>query len=498
MFAFEAQDIRKSYGGVKALDGAGISIKPGTVHALLGENGAGKSTLVKIMTGAVKPDAGILRLNGQAVSYSTTAEALSSGVAIVSQELSLFPHLSVLANMFPMREPRRGIFINKKKMAELAAPILSDLGASFRIDALVQDLTLADRQLVEIAKALVSNPKVLLLDEPTSALEGQTTKRLLNILKVLKSRKVAVVFVSHILQEVMDVCDEVTVLRDGKLVVNGEPISNHSISSIVAAMIGEKKVVRRSAGMGDTSTPRSTGTKFLSVENLVLGRQAQPISFVATQGEILGLVGLAGAGQNRVLKAIASIQTHSKGKIVLPSGKQVPKTQRKAIEAGIAFVTGDRKRFGLMLKNPVWENIVQVTAIGLGNDGLYLRKRALVKRAEVLIKRVGIKVASAESTAGSLSGGNQQKVVLAKWLDLEPKIILMDEPTRGVDVVARSEIHGILHDAAKEGATVLISSNDLEEISEVCDRVLVFKRGVIVSELQGEEISLKNMLTHMN
>lgn len=498
MFAFEAQNIRKSYGGVTALASAGIGIKPGSVHALLGENGAGKSTLVKIMTGVVKPDAGTLRLNGEPVAFASTAEAFASGVAIVSQELSLFPHLSVLANIFPMREPLRGPFINTKKMRQLAEPILKELGVSFSVDEVVGNLTLAERQMVEIAKALVTNPKVLLLDEPTSALEGKVSQKLLDILRVLRSRNVAVVFVTHILQEVMDLCDEITVLRDGKVVIEGEPISNHTISSIVAAMIGDKKVTSRKSNSQPTDSVGNGNLNLLTVNGLVLRGGEHELEFEAHSGEILGLVGLAGSGPSALLRTLAAIDLPARGTISLPDGSRLPKNQRKAIAKGIAFVSGDRKRFGLMLKNPVWENIVQVTAMGLGLDGSFLSKKKLTARADSLISRVGIKVASADALASSMSGGNQQKVVLAKWLDAQPKIILLDEPTRGVDVVARSEIHALLHQASSDGAIVVMASNDLEEVSAACDRVLVFKAGEIAAEIVGEDISLKNMLTLMN
>jgi ABC-type sugar transport system ATPase subunit len=496
MFVFEAQDIHKSFGGVIALNGVSISVKPGSVHALLGENGAGKSTLVKIMTGAVTPDSGSLRLEGAPIRFSNAAEAVESGVAVVSQELSLFPHLSVLDNLFPMREPKIGPFINTKLMKTLATPVLEELGFTAPTSTLVGDLTLAQRQLVEIAKALITQPKVLLLDEPTSALEGQATERLLNILRVLKQRQVAVIFVTHILEEVMNVCDEVTVLRDGKTVIEGESVENHTIASIVQAMIGDRVIPPR---VTKSTRARVEGsTRSLTVENLSLDSGVSGVSFVAHSGEVVGLAGLVGSGPTEVLRAIAGTERISGGTITLPTGQSAPRTQRKAIESGVAFVSGDRKRYGLMLDKPVWENIVQVKAMGLALDGQYLRINQLIARASELITRLRIKVASPLLPANSMSGGNQQKVVLAKWLDVSPNTLLLDDPTRGVDIGARAEIHGLLSEYSETGAVVLMCSTDLQELSSACDRVLVFYRGSICGELQGESLISSNILQLMN
>lgn len=498
MIALEAQGISKSYGGVRALDDVSLALRAGSVHALLGENGAGKSTLVKIMTGASTPDAGTLRLDSSTVTFANTADAARSGVAIVSQELSLFPHLSLLANMFPMREPRRGPFIDQRRMRELAQPILEQLGVSADPATPVQELSLADRQLVEIAKALVSEPRVLLLDEPTSALEGGATDRLLGILRVLKKRDVAVVFVTHILEEVMSVCDEVTVLRDGRVVISGERIADHSVSSLVKAMIGDKSVVV-SDDVADAAL-HMTGEagSGLHVEEIALPGAEGTVSFVAEPGEVVGLVGLAGSGPGEMLRTIAGIDRPRSGTITLPGGVAAPRNQRQSIKAGVAYVSGDRRRLGLMLDKPIWENIVQVRTMALGRDGLFLRRGSLIARAVEHIDRIQIKVPSPTANVNALSGGNQQKVVLAKWLDNAPSTILLDDPTRGVDIGARAEIHSLLKGSARAGAVVLLCSTDLEELVGACDRVLVFYRGRICAELRGAEKNSRRMLELMN
>ncbi|MDN4475512.1 sugar ABC transporter ATP-binding protein [Demequina sp. SYSU T00192] len=498
MHAFEAQDIRKSYGGVHALRGVGLAVRPGSVHALLGENGAGKSTLVKIMTGVTRPDSGVLRLDGREVAFANTAEAAENGVAVVSQELSLFPHLSLLSNLFPMREPRKGLLIDKREMLRRAEPILDQLGVDAAPGTLVQELSLADRQLVEIAKALVTEPRVLLLDEPTSALEGGATDRLLDILRVLRSRDVGVVFVSHILQEVMSVCDEVTVLRDGAMALSADPIANHSVPTLVKAMIGDKVVATETVARTDVAELAGTAEGALVVDGLALGSGVHDVNLTVKPGEIVGLVGLAGSGPTDVLRALAGIVKPTAGTVTLPGGRPAPKGHRAHVAAGVAYVSGDRRRYGLMLEKPIWENMVQVRSMGMSRDGAFLRKGALLERARGHVARVGIKVGSLEDDVSSLSGGNQQKVVMAKWLDNAPSVLLLDDPTRGVDVGARAEIHGLLRGASNGGSVVLMCSTDLEEVVAACDRVVVFYRGRPVAELVGPQITTRTMLELVN
>ena len=498
MYAFEAQAIRKSYGGVRALKGVDLAVRPGTVHALLGENGAGKSTLVKIMTGATNPDSGTLRLDGRDVRFGSTLDASRDGVAIVSQELSLFPHLSVLANLFPMREPRRGPFVDRGEMRRRAAPVLDQLGVSVDPRTPVRELSLADRQLVEIAKALVSEPRVLLLDEPTSALESGASDRLLDILRVLRRREVAVVFVTHILEEVMSVSDEVTVLRDGDVVIGGEPIEGYTIPTLVSAMIGDRLVATPGTAVRAAAELSGEAGAGLRVEGVSLASGVRDVSFTARPGEVLGLAGLVGSGATETLRAVAGIERTTAGTITLPDGSVGRRGLRRNIQAGVAFVSGDRRRLGLMLAKPIWENIVQVRTMGLARDGLFLRRRTLVERATGLMRQLNVKAPDALAEVGSLSGGNQQKVVLAKWLDNAPSTILLDDPTRGVDVGARAEIHGLLRGTAAGGAAVVMCSTDLEELATACDRVVVFYRGRICAELGGDALDSPTLLRIMN
>jgi ABC-type sugar transport system ATPase subunit len=496
MFALEAIDICKTYGGVVALERGALRVKPGSVHALLGGNGAGKSTLVKVITGAIRPDSGEVRLESLPVSFANTAEAARQGMAVVSQELSLFPDLDVLSNLFPMREPVRGIRVNRARMLELAHPVLTQLGLQVSPFELLGSLSLAERQLVEIARALVTNPRVLVLDEPTSALEAQSAGRLLAALRVLRERQVAVVFVSHILQEVMALCDEVTVLRDGRVALEAEPIAALDVPSIVAAMLGERRG-RDESRHWATST-RSESAPAVRLKHIHVPHLLEDVNLTAQAGEVVGLTGIVGAGHSSVIEVIAGLRRAESGSVQLPGGVSAPQHLREAIAAGIAYISGDRKRVGLMLDKPIWENVAQVRAVGMARDGWRLQASRLRDRALEHVARIGIRTESVDARADSLSGGNQQKVVIAKWLEAEPKILLLDDPTRGVDVGAKAEIHAILRDLVQDGAVALLCSTDLEELVEVCDRVIVFYQGKVCAELFGDDLTEAALLEVMN
>jgi ABC-type sugar transport system ATPase subunit len=491
----EAHGIRKTFGGIVALDDAHLAVRAGSVHALLGENGAGKSTLVRIMTGALTPDSGTLRLGGSEVAFRSTADAARRGVAVVSQELSLFPDLDVLSNLFPMREIRRGPLVDRTRMLKVARPVLDELGLAVSPSALVGSLTLAEQQLVEIAKALMTAPQVLLLDEPTSALEASSTARLFEILRVMRRRNVGVVFVSHILPEVIDLCDEVTVLRDGHVVMSGVDIGGLDVPRIVHAMVGETTAV--AAAAAPVAPTRADGAG-LRLEDVTIAGLLDHVTLDLPLGQVVGMAGLAGSGHLAVLQAVAGLRRPASGRVMLPGGRPGARSFRGAVASGVAFVTGDRKRLGLMLDKPIWENVVQVSAIGLAQDGPILRLGALKARAEQQVRNLRIRAASSEATVGQLSGGNQQKVVLAKWLDVHPKVFLMDDPTRGVDIRSKPEIHSLMRSAADGGAIVLLSSTDIDELATVCDRVVVFYRGAVCADLPKAALSQQSILETMN
>ncbi len=487
-----ARGITKAYGGVTALAGADLTVRAGSVHALLGENGAGKSTLIKVITGAVAPDAGTLRLSGREVSFAGTAQAAANGVAVVSQELNLFPDLDVLANLYPMREPTRGAVVDRRRMRERAMPVLRQLGLDVDPTTAVGRLSLAQRQLVEIAKALIVEPRVLILDEPTSALDRAGSERLLGVLRVLRDREVAVVFVSHILEEVMNLCDEITVLREGRAVLEGRPRAELAIGDVVQAMLGRR---RGAPAVRVAAVPGSAALRLTDVD--VPGRLAD-VSLTCRTGEVVGLAGLAGSGHTAVLEVVAGMRRPSRGTVRLPGGALTPRDFRAAIGHGVALVSGDRRRVGLMLDKPVWENIAQVDPVALAPAVRLLRAAALRRTARALVERVRVRPVDVEARAGLLSGGNQQKVVLAKWLAAGPSVLLLDDPTRGVDLGARAEVHTLLRGAAESGAVVVLCSTDLDELATACDRVLVFHRGRVCAELAGEAIDQHTILHTMN
>ncbi|HEY3683308.1 MAG TPA: sugar ABC transporter ATP-binding protein [Streptosporangiaceae bacterium] len=502
MAVFEARGVTKAYGGVAALTDGALTVEPGSVHALLGENGAGKSTLVKVVSGAVRPDAGELLLDGAPVAFHDTADAVRHGVAVVSQELSLFPDLDVLANLYPMREPRRGPLLDRRAMWAEAKPVLARLGLDAGPRTRVAELTLGERQLVEIARALLTGPRLLVLDEPTSALDAESSDRLLGVLRVLREQDVGVVFVSHILEEVLALSDTVTVLRDGRVVLSGADRRDLSIDDVVTAMLGPgfadpgpvaETVARPAAEAAD-----GTAGGALELLDVTLPGELSGVRMRAAAGEIVGLAGLAGAGHLAVLELAAGLRKAARGSVRLPGGRPVPHGLRRAVAAGVAVVSGDRRRYGLMADKPIWENIAQVRSVGQARDGVLVRRGPLRERARRQVERLGVRCRGVDQRAGYLSGGNQQKVVLAKWLDADPSVLLLDDPTRGVDVGAKAEIHGLIRAAARDGAVVLLCSTDLDELALVCARVVVFYRGRIGTELSGAALTQHALLHAIN
>jgi ABC-type sugar transport system ATPase subunit len=491
----EARGVRKTYGGVVALAGADFTVRAGVVHALLGENGAGKSTLVKIIAGALAPDAGTVSLDGHELHLDSTADAVKHGIAVVSQELNVFPDLDVLANLYPMREITRGPFVQRGEMAARARPVLADLGLDVPLRTPVEELSLAQRQLLEIAKALVTQPRVLILDEPTSALGAQSTELLFDALRVLRDRDVGVVFVTHILEDAMALCDEVTVLRDGEVSMAQRPRTELTVPIIVDAMLGEREDValnERVARDIDVATGK------LELRGVTVADRLHDFSLTVGGGEIVGLAGVAGAGHHAVLELVSGLEKPARGEVLLPGGRPVPHGLRRAVRAGVALVTGDRRRLGLMLDKPIYENIAAIRTIGLAADGWLVRAGELRRRARAQVESLKIRSRSVDQPAGSLSGGNQQKVVFAKWLDAQPSVVLLDDPTRGVDVGAKAEMHALIRSTAAAGAPVLICSTDVDELASLCDRVVVLHQGRVSAELAGDALRTHAILEASN
>jgi ABC-type sugar transport system ATPase subunit len=384
-------------------------------------------------------------------------------------------------------------------MAAAARPVLAELGLDVPLRRLVAELSLAERQLLEIAKALLTNPRVLILDEPTSALGTASTEMLLQTLRVLRDRKVGVVFVSHILEDVMALCDEVTVLRDGHVAMSARPREGLTVPAIVAAMLGDATEqppdAELRAQVADAVEAAGGG---LELSGVVVEGRLEAFDLTVARGEVVGLAGVAGAGHHAVLELVSGMRRPDRGSVTLPSGKRVPHGLRNAIRAGVALVTGDRRRLGLMLDKPIWENIGQIRSVGLAADGPIVRSRVLKRRARDQVAGLRIRSRSVDQPAGSLSGGNQQKVVVAKWLDAAPSVVLLDDPTRGVDVGAKAEMHALIRSTADAGAPVLICSTDIDELASLCDRVVVLHQGRVSAVLAGSALRTHAVLEAMN
>ena len=493
---YVASNISRQFGGVRALDGVDLDIRPGEVQGLLGANGAGKSTLVKILVGADQPTEGTLTLAGTPVRFADTQQASAQGVSIVTQELNLFPDLDVRENLFLLREPRYGgTLVNRREMLRRARPVLEAVGLHVRLDRRVGTLRLADQQLVEIARALLDQPRILFLDEPTSALQASETQRLLDIVRGLRDSGVAVVFVSHLLEDVFAICDTITVLRNGQAVVNRRPRSEMSIPQVVDHMLGNTAASQdRVAALQSAPDARTVNDSPLRLSGVAVKNALAPLDLQVDPGEVVGLAGLEGSGPNTVLEVIFGRRRRDAGTIVLPDGRPGPRTMPGAVRAGLAFVPADRKKLGVMLEKTIYENIAIVSAGPLRRMGMVLRKSAMAARARFWGERLGITMSSPQARVGELSGGNQQKVVFAKWLETDPTVVLLDDPTRGVDVGARLEMHAIISQMAARRRIVLITSSDLEELAEVCDRVIVFFQGVAVAELRGDHLTEHRLL----
>jgi ABC-type sugar transport system ATPase subunit len=489
------RSLRKRYGGVLALDDVSIDFLPGEVHAILGENGAGKSTLMKILAGAESPDEGTVEIEGRAVQHGTVKEANANGIAIVFQELSLYPDLDVLANLFANREPRRAGAVDRRAMAEAAVPLLDELGLNTALDTLVEELALHDRQLLEIAKALITDVKVLILDEPTSSLSANETERLLAVIRTLRSRGVTIILVSHRLEEVSSIADRVTVLRDGRF-VRTVPMAETTMTELVTAMIGrppeEVDDLPAPAGVDDD------GRRGLSIRGLSTTRGLDSIDLDARPGEIVGLAGLEDAGVQQLMHVVFGLVRPTAGEVEYPDGRGLPATARHAVRRRIALVPADRRRDGLMLDDSVEVNVSSVKAGVLGGYGFRLARRSMRSGAVASMSALRVKFGSLENPVRTLSGGNQQKIVLAKWLQIDPAVVLLDDPTRGVDLGAKLEIYEVIRALAARGCTVLFSSSELDEYRHLCRRVVVFRRGRVTSTLEGDDVTQHRVLHAMN
>lgn len=495
----ELCDISKDYPGVVALDRVSLSISPGEIVGLVGENGAGKSTLMKVLGGVVEPTSGSIRIDGDARSSMIVRDAIDAGIAFVHQELNLFDNLDVAANIFIGREPRSsGMFklVDRKRINDDADVFLKRLDVSFGPKTPVADLSIAERQLVEIAKALSLRSRVVIMDEPTSSLTLSETNQLLDVIAGLKSEGVSVIFITHRLGELSIAADRIEVLRDGRM-VGSLAQEESTYNNMIRLMIGRdlKSLYRPPAG--------PPGDRMLEIADLRTSAFPEhATNLMIRRGEILGLAGLIGSGRTELARAIFGIDPPERGEIRLDDEPVSIKTPKDAIEAGLYLVPEDRKQSGVLLDLSIAENIAlpQLQHLTSGRTASIGRSVGIVDRsAETAIaerqrEELSIRAPSVDTPVGSLSGGNQQKVVLAKWLSMAPKVIIFDEPTRGIDVNAKNEIHAMLRTLADAGTAILMISSDMEEVIGVSDRIAVMREGEISGMLERDAFSEQNIL----
>jgi ribose transport system ATP-binding protein len=488
--ALEMRGISKRFPGVRALHEVNFSAYPGEVHALMGENGAGKSTLMKILAGAYTADENFTLVGGERVRIQSPLESRASGINLIYQELNLARNLTVAENIFMGAEPRRGLLIDRVRMNDEAAVVLERLGASFSPTTSVAELSVAEGQLVEIARALVFKGRVLVMDEPTAALSERETEALFEVIYNLRREGIAIVYISHRMNEVYALADRVTVLRDGEYVGTLER------DDISAARVVQMMVGRSLKEFYEHQQKRDFGAHVLEIRGLGDGKKIKPASFTVRAGEILGVAGLVGAGRTELARLIFGADRATSGVIIVNNEPRVIRSPADAIRAGIGYVPENRKEQGIFLEMASKDNVVMNVLESHAKAGV-LEETGLHKVFENAVREFAIKVSGPKARAVGLSGGNQQKLLVARWLAIGPKVMILDEPTRGVDVGAKAEIYRIVAALAAKGVAIVFISSELPEIVGMCDRVLVMREGEIVGELdpsQGEEITQENIM----
>ncbi|HEY3281005.1 MAG TPA: sugar ABC transporter ATP-binding protein [Armatimonadota bacterium] len=480
--------ISKSYPGVQALTGVHLEVRKGEVHALVGENGAGKSTLMKILAGAEKRDSGEVLLDGQPLPDISPQKALSLGIGIIYQEFNLVPYLSAAENIFLGREPKGAIpgFIDFKTMYSEAQRIMDDLGANLDVRRQVAGLSVAQQQMVEIAKATSQNAKVIAMDEPSATLTDHEMESLFRLIRRLRDQGVGIVYISHRLEEVFEVCDRVTVMRDGQWVGTTD-VKDLDKEAIIRMMVGREltEVIPK--------VPAPLGEPALEVHHLERKGVLHDISFSVRKGEVLGIAGLVGAGRTELARALFGADPIDGGEILLEGKKVRISSPQSAIKQGLGLVTEDRKQLGLVLQMVVRENVTLANLSELSSFGFVNRGREKVV-AQGFVQSLGIRTPTVEQQVRNLSGGNQQKVVLAKWLFTRSKVLIFDEPTRGIDVGAKVEIYQLMNELAAKGVAIIMISSELPEVLGMSDRILVMHQGSLAGELSRAEASQERIM----
>ena len=484
----EMRGINKAFGGNAVLKDAGFVLDHGEIHALMGENGAGKSTLMKILTGVYTRDAGTVIVDGQEVHYKNLQEAEKAGIVFIHQELNVMFDLTVEENMFMGKEIKNAFGVcNKKAMRAEVRNVLERLGVEIDPGRRMNELSIGQQQMIEIAKALMLDAKVIIMDEPTTALTTKETEVLFQVVRGLKEKGVSIVYISHRMEEIFELCDRITVLRDGSYIGTAK-VSDLTMNDVVKMMIGRE--------IGERYPSRNTeiGDIIFEVRNLSCGNVFQDVNFQVRAGEVLGVSGLMGAGRTEIMQAIFGNMPNVSGTILL-NGKEIKnKTPEQAKKNGIGFITEDRKVQGLLLEDSILKNISIANLDKISKNGI-LQKKAeddLIRRG---IEELHIKCFGPEHACINLSGGNQQKVVFAKWMYTEPKVLILDEPTKGVDIGAKKEIYNIINDLAAKGVAIIMVSSELPEILGMSDRIMVVREGEVRGILKKDEADQEKIMT---
>ena len=469
----------KRFGGALALDGANLTLRGGEIHALLGENGAGKSTMLKVLAGIHELDEGTVELAGEPFIQGSTRAAIRQGIAVIYQEPSLFPDLSLAENVFTGQLPRKGLAVDWKRMRKESAEIFEELGVPLDPSRIARGLSIADQQVVEIAKALSMDARIILMDEPTAALTTSEVDRLVGVMQRLRDAGKAVVFVSHRLDEVFAVCSYLTVMRDGRTVAES-PVADSSIEEVIRWMVG------RDLNEIFPKIPSTAGSVALRTEGLTSEGTFRDISIEVRTGEIVALAGLVGSGRSEVARAIFGVDPYDSGSVFVGEDPLPAGDPRKAVACGIALVPEDRRQQGLFMPSALSRNVA-FEMLGPVSKAGFMTTRPEEKLTRTWAETLQIKYSSVRGPVDQLSGGNQQKAVLAKWLATDPTLLIVDEPTRGIDVKTKAEVHRLISQLAADGKAILMISSELPEVLGMADRIYVMHEGRITAELSREE-----------
>lgn len=487
----EMKGITKIFPGVKAVDNVNFAVRKGEVHALLGENGAGKTTLMKILAGVYRPEHGSIAIDGQSVQIHSRKRSQELGVGMIFQELSVLSNLTVAENLFLAKEKKKGWMLDDSAMEKEAQALLHSLGLTLSPKQIVKELSMGERQVIEIARAISSDAKIIVMDEPTSALTHDEQEKLFEIIKTLKARGTAIIYVSHRMEEIFEICDRITVLRDGKK-IDTVVTKETNIKQVINMMIGDNELVHES--VMEKKKRKKTSAPILELDRLS-GKKFKDVSFQLYPGEILGIAGLLGSGRTEILRAICGLDPVTSGTITMEGQQRRIKSIQDAIRLGIIMVPEDRRNEGIIPGMSIRENVT------LTNLRAFFPSGVIQSKTEHTVARQNItdlKIAPGdpEKKVGKLSGGNQQKVVISRCLNLKPKILLLDEPTQGIDIVAKTELYKLFRALADQGMAIIVVSSELPELVSITDRTIVLYDGQVKTTLEDAEINNKNILYH--